>query len=94
MRKTTQNKEPRPVKRPRQLKHPNLSHAEHLFAWLYGVIGYTIAASYKIAFKSTATLNSCSAMGSRLLKSEFVVEYLQMLDRYNDSHPLEIKIKL
>lgn len=94
MRKPTQNNEPRPVKRPRQLKHPNLSPSEHLFVWLYGVIGYTIAESYKISHRSTATLNSCSAMGSRLLKSEFVVEYLQMLSRYNDSHPLEIKIKL
>lgn len=94
MRQLTQNNEPRPVKRPRQLKHPNLSPAEHLFVWLYGVIGYTIAESYKISHSSSATLNSCSAMGSRLLKSEYVREYLEILDRYYENYHMEIKIKL
>lgn len=88
------NSESRPVKTPRQIRHPNLDKREHLFCWLYAVIGYTVAEAYQVSHHSTATLNSCSAMGSRLLRSENVVEYIEILNRYYENYPLEVKIRV
>lgn len=83
------------VRRPCQIKHPPLTRGEHLFCWLYGIVGLTQAEAYKTAFVgSSAKMVSCSAMASRLLQTPEIILYINRLDRYYSENQLEVKIKI
>lgn len=83
------------VRRPCQIKHPPLTREEHLFCWLYSVIGLTQAEAYKTAFVgSSAKMVSCSAMASRLLQTPEIISYINRIDRYYSENQLEIKLKI
>lgn len=90
----TRNDEKRPVKTPKQIRHPNMTDDQRLFCWLYAIIGMTQAESYKLAFGSKAALSSCSAMSSRMLQETYVREYLHILDQYFNNYPLEVKVRM
>lgn len=83
------------IKTPKQIPSVNLTESERLFVWLHAIIGLTIAESYKLSHrKSTANLNSCSSLGSRLLAEDSIKCYINRLDRFYNDNPLEVRIKL
>ncbi len=62
----------------------SLSEEERVFCLLHALCGYPSSKAYQIAYKgvSNATLSSCAAQASRLLRERRIFDYLNRLYRF------------